>query len=123
MGKLILFIILISFNAFADVSDKIKPVECKVWRGVRSEVRIFTLHDNYSLLIPFDNLETFIVADHGGNAGAKGIGYRYILFIKDPRIGGFVQGASSSMVNIPLSLQDISFEDLKYKVRVRCKSR
>jgi len=121
--KLIIVSLFLSFNAFSQVGNKIRPVECKMWRGVRSEVKIFTLHDNYSLLIPFDALNAFIVADHMGSAGIKGEGYRYVLFVKDPKIGGFVQGASSSTIKNPLSFQDITFEDQKYKVKIRCKGR
>ena len=84
---------------------------------------MFTLHDNYSLLIAFETLNAFIVADHRGSAGSPGDGYRYELFVKDPKIGGFVQGASSSIMKNPLALSDITFEDQKYNVKIRCKGR
>lgn len=127
MVKLIFTIFLFSFAAFSQPisNPKIKPVECRVSKpkGIRSEVRIFTLHDNYSLIIYFGSLNAFLLADHMGNASMPGEGYRYVLFVKDQKIGGFVQGASSSITKTSLSLQDITFEDQKYGLRVRCKGR
>jgi len=104
-------------------NPKIRPVECRVSKGIRSEVRIFTLHDNYSLIIYFNTLNVFLMADHMANASMPGAGYRYVLFIKDQKIGGFVQGAASSTTKASLAFQDITFEDQKYGLKVRCKGR
>ena len=123
MIKLILFSLFFSFTLFSQTNIKIRSVECKMWRGVRSELKMFTLHDNYSLLIGFETLNAFLVADHMGVAGSLGDGYKYELFVKDPKIGGFVQGASSSIIKNPLPLSDITFEDQKYNVKIRCKGR
>ncbi len=125
MVKLFLSLFLFSFAAFSQpISNaKIKPVECRVSKGIRSDIRIFTLHDNYSLIIYFNTLNVFLMADHMGNASMPGEGYRYVLFIKDQKIGGFVQGASSSITRASLAIQDIMFEDQKYGLKVRCKGR
>lgn len=125
MVKLIFTLFLYSFAAFSEQipNPKIRPVECRVSKGMRSEVRIFTLHDNYSLIIYFGSLNAFLMADHMGNASMPGEGYRYVLFVKDQKVGGFVQGASSSITKASLSLQDIQFDDQKYGLRVRCKGR
>ena len=124
MTKILLFSFLFIFNAYPiEIYKKIKPVECKMWRGLRSEAKIFTLHDNYSLFIPFDSLEAGVLADHKGNAGSPGEGYRYVIYVKDKKIGGYKQESSSSTIRTPLATQDISFEDSKYKIRVRCMGR
>jgi hypothetical protein len=126
MHKFILSsLLLFSFSAFSQQipNPKIRPVECRVSKGVRSDVRVFTLHDNYDLLVFFNTVNVFLMADHMGNAGFPGEGYRYVIYIKDQKIGGFVQGAASSTVKGPLAFQDISFEDQKYGLKVRCKGR
>lgn len=127
MVKLFLSLFIFSFTAFSQPisNPKIRSVECRVSKpkGIRSEVRIFTLHDNYSLIIYFGSLNAFLLADHMGNASMPGEGYRYVLFVKDQKIGGFVQGASSSISKTSLALQDIQFDDQKYGLRVRCAGR
>jgi hypothetical protein len=123
MKKLIFIFILSIGNISAQISEKIKPVECKMWRGARNEAKFITLHDNYSLLIPFDSLNAYLVADHGGKAGFPGTGYKYMIFVYDSKVRGYVQGASSSTLKLPLALQDVSFDDNKYQIRVRCRGR
>jgi hypothetical protein len=125
MFKLIFFLLLFSYEGFTQnlIYQKIKPVECQMWRGKRTEVVKITLHDFYSLLIPFNSLESFLVADHRGNAGFRGDGYRYVIFVFDPKVGGYVQAASSSITKGSLAIQDISFEDPKKEIRVRCRGR
>ncbi|MFI5389843.1 MAG: hypothetical protein ACHQYQ_00670 [Bacteriovoracales bacterium] len=124
MKKLFLLSFLIIFNGYSfEVYNKIKPVECKMWRGTRSEAKFFTLHDNYSLFIPFDSLDAGVLADHKGNAGSPGMGYRYVIYVKDPKIGGYKQESSSSTIKMPLATQDMTFDDQKYKIKVRCKGR
>lgn len=125
MYKLVFFLLIFSFEGFSQqlIYGKIKPIQCQMWRGKRTEVINITLHDYYSLLIPFKTLESFLVADHRGNAGFPGEGYRYVIFVFDPKVGGFIQGAASSISKAPLAIQDISFEDPKKEIKVRCRGR
>jgi hypothetical protein len=125
MLRLIISLLLFSFTAFSQPipNPKIRWVECRVSKGVRSDVKVFTLHDNYDLLVFFNTVNVFLMADHMGNAGFPGAGSRYVIYIKDQKIGGFVQGAASSTVKGPLAFQDITFEDQKYGLKVRCKGR
>lgn len=124
MKTIFLFSFLFTLNAYPiELIIKIRSVECKMGRGLRSEVKSFTLHDNYSLFVPFDSFDAFLLADHTGVAGARGSGFRYVLYAKDPKIGGYVQGASSSIIRVPLATQDITFEDPKLKIKVRCRGR
>ncbi len=124
MKKIFLFSLLFTLNAYPyELIVKIRSVECKMWRGIRNEVKFFTLHDNYSLIVPFDSFDAFLLADHTGVAGARGSGFRYVIYAKDSKIGGYVQGASSSIIRAPLATQDITFEDPKINIKVRCRGR
>ncbi len=112
-------------NAYAQVVNipQVRPVECQIKRGNRSQLKVFTLHENYSLIVHFENLQLSLLADHGGFPGSRGNGYRYVIFYTDPKVGGLVQGATSGTFTRPLSQEDISFQDAKLNLRVRCRGR
>lgn len=117
------WIFLLNGHAQLGNIPQVRPVECQIKRGVKSQTKVFTLHENYSLIVRFENLQLSLLADHGGFPGSRGNGYRYVIFYTDPKVGGLVQGATSGTFTRPLSLEDISFQDVKLNLRVRCRGR
>jgi hypothetical protein len=117
------WILLLNGHAQLGNIPQVRPVECQIKRGVKSQTKVFTLHENYSLIVRFENLQLSLLADHGGFPGSRGNGYRYVIFYTDPKVGGLVQGATSGTFTRPLSLEDISFQDVKLNLRVRCRGR
>lgn len=123
MKYLVIFVfILFSSNIFAQRTRKknIHWMRCKMQRGTKSQVKIFSLHRNYDLFVPFNSLYAYILADHMGNAGNKGRGYRFTIFVRDSKIGGMVQGQSSPVLKGPWWRHNIVVEDNKHKTKISC---
>jgi hypothetical protein len=112
-----------STYAFSQGSKRknIHWMQCKMQRGTKSQVKNFTVHRKYDLLVPFDSLYAYIKADHLGIAGGKGKGFRWTIYARDSKIGGFVQGQSSPVLKGPWWRHDVMVEDRKHKIRIWCK--
>jgi len=90
-------------------------------RGTKSQVKNFTVHKKYDLVVPFNSLYAHVMADHMGAAGNKGRGFRWTIFVRDSKIGGLVQGKSSPVLKGPWWRHDVTVVDSKHKTKIHCR--